>query len=75
MNKKRKQQTNDLKEQLCSIKIELERIAKEEENAFSNLPESLQESERGEEMEENVDCLNDAVCNLEEVIDCLTNIN
>lgn len=75
MNKKRKQQANDLKEQLCSIKIELERIAKEEENAFSNLPESLQESERGEEMEENVDCLNDAVCNLEEVIDCLTNIN
>ena len=43
----------------------------EEEESFDNLPESLQESERGEAMENAISNLDDAVTYLGEVIDYL----
>ena len=46
----------------------------EEEEAFDNLPESLQESERGMTMQDNVDNLDTAVTSLEEAKDALENI-
>ena len=41
----------------------------EEEEAFENLPESLQESERGEAMQENFDQLEEIQGILEEVLE------
>ena len=45
-----------------------------EEEAFDNLPESLQESERGMTMQDNVDNLDTAITSLEEAKDALENI-
>ena len=49
----------------------LEDLKQEEEESFNNLPESLQESERGEAMENAISNLDDAVTYLGEVIDYL----
>lgn len=47
----------------------LETIAREEEEAYWNMPEGLQASEKGEEISSNVDYLQDAVSTLEDMID------
>lgn len=47
----------------------LETVASEEEEAYYNMPEGLQASEKGEEMSNNIDTLQDAVSNLEEMIE------
>ena len=56
------------------MKSSLEDVRDEEESAFDNLPESIQESERGETMQEIVDALYDACDSLEETIDSLNEI-
>lgn len=45
----------------------LEEALEEEQEAFDNMPESLQYSDRGATMEENIDNLETAVSTLEEV--------
>lgn len=49
------------------IKDELEAVMDEEQEALDNLPESLQESERGEQMQEYLDAMESALCDLEEI--------
>ena len=39
----------------------LDEVLNDEQNAFDNLPESFQESSRGEQMEENIDSIQDAI--------------
>ena len=46
----------------------------EEENAFDNLTEGLQQTMRGEQMEENVSEMEEAIDKIDEVIECLDNI-
>lgn len=48
---------------------ELESIKEEEDEAFNNLPEGIQCSERGEVMEENVSEMDDIYSDLESTID------
>ena len=43
----------------------LEAVKNKEQEAFDNMPESLQYSERGETMEEYIGTLEEVVCNLE----------
>lgn len=49
------------------IKEELEAVHEEEQEAFDNLPESLQESERGQQMQECLDAMENALDDLEEI--------
>ena len=46
----------------------------EEEDKFDNMPEGLQESERGEAMQEAIEQLETACDNLDEVISALQEI-
>ena len=70
MNKTRRKQLEDLIEQLSIIKDSIETVLEEEQEAFDNLPEGIQVSERGEIMQENIDNLQTAADSLEsEVID------
>ena len=46
----------------------LEYVAEEEQEAFDNLPESLQYSERGDRMQEIADGINDVCRELEDQI-------
>lgn len=44
----------------------MEELWEEEQESFDNLPEGLQEGERGEQMQENIDALEEFLDNLEE---------
>lgn len=57
------------------IKNEIEDILWEENDAYDNMPESLQYSVRGEESSEAIDNLQEAVDLLEEAIDIINDIN
>lgn len=67
MNKDRRTRLEEIREKISAIICDLEEIRDEEESALTNLPESLQESSRGQEMQEAVDCLGDIYDNLEHI--------
>lgn len=50
----------------------VENVANEERESFDNLPEGLQESERGERMDEIASALEEAYMTLTDVVDQLT---
>lgn len=58
-----------LKTELEDIKVTIDYLRMEEENAFDNMPESLQCSERGETMEQNIDYFDEVISSLELIID------
>ena len=75
MNAKGRKNIKDLIAQLEDIKGRLETMQEEEQDKFDNLPEGLQESERGEAMQEVADSLEEAVSSLEDVISTLNDIS
>ena len=71
MNQKRRKRIIELAAQLDDLRIDLEAIRDEEQEAFDNMPESLQLSEKGEEMQTGVDTLTECVDQLEELAQTL----
>ena len=74
MNKQRRKALNDAIEKLTELKEIIDSIREEEQDAYDNLPESLQDSEKGEQMYDNCDDLETAASDLEDVIDNLEDI-
>ena len=75
MNNKRRSNLSGVVDLLNKAIDRLEDISSEESEAFDNLPESFQNSELGESMEnvisildDSVEQLNEAVTSLEEII-------
>lgn len=75
MNKQRRASLKEAVELLEQAKSIIECVAEEEREAFDNLPEGIQYSERGEQMEEYADTLDefyesigDGIESLEEII-------
>ena len=75
MNKARRRRLNEANILLLRTLNIIENIKDDEETTFYNMPENLQGSERGYNMENNVevleetiDYLNDALYNVEQVI-------
>lgn len=75
MNKDRRKRLEGIYEKLMEIYEELDAIIDEEQEAYDNMPESLQDSEKGERMYEGIDSLerarddiNNAATTIEEVI-------
>ena len=75
MNKERRKRIDDIIAQLNDIKEDIEMLRDEEQEAYDNMPESIQESDRGEAMTRAVDLMEsayswieDAVSELEEVM-------
>lgn len=66
-NKRRKEIANAIRQ----IENVVSSILADEEEAFDNMPESLQESERGYMSQDAQDNLNNAIDALEEAIVCL----
>ncbi len=52
----------------------LEEVRDEEQDAFDNLPEGLQDSERGDMMQEAIGNLDEAIDNLDDVLSSLENV-
>ena len=67
MNKDRRKRIEEVMLNLSESRVELESILEEEQEAFDNLPEGIQESERGEVM-------NEAIDNLQSATDCFDDI-
>ena len=55
MNKERRNRLSDVSNMIGDVIDELECIMEEEQEAFDNLPESLQSSSKGDKMQEYVD--------------------
>lgn len=64
MNKQRRQQIKDAIALIEEARAMLECVMDEEQEAFDNLPESFQYSERGEQMEENISIIEDFLDNI-----------
>lgn len=71
MNKDRRKRIEALIEKIDDIKIEIEEIQSEEQDAFDNMPESFQDGERGEQSQSAIDALGEALGALDETIDQL----
>lgn len=67
MNKSRRKELDRIVDELENLRDALDAVASEERECYDNLPESLQESERGCAMEEAADELDD-ICS---ELDCL----
>jgi hypothetical protein len=74
MNNERRKRIRSLIEKLSFDKELLEMISNEEEEAFDNMPEGIQESQMGENSQEAIELLGDALNSLDECIDSLDNI-
>ena len=69
MNATRRKQLEKIADKLDELNAELESLRDDEQNAFDNMPESLQDSERGERMTTIIDYLDDATSSLSDTID------
>ena len=67
MNDDRRKRITEAMEHLSLSREILEVVRDEEQEAFENLPENLQESDRGQKMEEAADALDTAISDLEDV--------
>lgn len=71
MNKQRRQTIQELIEEANTLKDKIEEVLNEEQECFDNMPENLQYSERGENMQEAIESLEEAQSNIE---DCISNL-
>lgn len=74
MNKERRNKIEELGEHLSTISGAIAGLAEAEREAFEALPESLQGSERGQQMDGNAEILENAVDSLDEISDALREI-
>lgn len=58
-----------IREQVCE---ELQKVLEEEQQAYENMPEYLQESEHGHKMEDCIDTMELALCDLTTMMDGIT---
>lgn len=75
MNAERRKRRDAIREILSAIISDIEELKDDEEGALENMPESLQESERGEKMRENVDSLEEIISELESQRDHLSEVD
>lgn len=71
MNRIRRKEIDKCLEELSLLQERIQCVLDEEEECFDNLPENLQDSERGETMQSGIDYLNDCISNLEEATENL----
>ena len=74
MNKARRKKISEILEQLEGLSVEIEEVMNEEQEAYDNLPESIQYSERGENMEGYISSLDDAMNYVSDAISSLEEI-
>ena len=67
MNANRRKRLKDLAEQVCVMRDRVDELRDEEQDAIDNLPESLQDTERAQDMNGAVDSLDQASGALDEI--------
>ena len=71
MNKQRRKELNVIIDKLTELRDLLENLKDEEQDYFDNMPENLQYSERGERAEEAVMSLEEALDNIDSVVESI----
>lgn len=71
MNNVRRKELRSIIKEIETVKTRLDSVLSDEQDAFDNLPDGLQCSMRGEDMEEAIDAMESACDSLDEVIDGL----
>lgn len=74
MNKDRRKRISDIIKEIENVKDKLQDVLNEEESIFDNMPENLQCSMRGEESEESIDYMNEAIDALDNAVEQLKEI-
>lgn len=74
MNRKRRQEVNNISNKLEEIQSDIESIRGDEEYAYENLPESIKYSTRGEAMQDAICNMEDALSSIGDAIDYLNDI-
>lgn len=74
MNKARRNEISAIIERLEACKSDLETLQEEEQECFDNLPESLQDAEKGETMQENADDLENVCDEIDNIIESLQEV-
>ena len=74
MNKIRRKTLEQIVAKLDEARCLLEEVQADEQDAFDSMPENLQGSERGEQMEEYIYTMQEGVDNLEEIVSNLEEI-
>ena len=74
MNNKRRNSIRKIKESLSRLVNYLEELRDEEDEAYDNMPEQFQDSERGEIMQNAIEALDNAADWIQEAIDELDRI-
>lgn len=69
MNKIRRTKIKQQIDAMEIIKSNIEYILDEEQDAFDNMPESLQYSERGETSQEAIDSMENVLSSLEDILE------
>ena len=72
MNKLRRSKIENIITKLSNLEDCVNDILNEEQECFDNIPENLQESERGEEMQRCIEALeaaNDSLCECIEILE------
>lgn len=74
MDKEQRKAIEEIIDQLQTLKKQVEEVRNEEKQAFSFLPYSIQFSERGQDMKENIEAIEDAVDNIDRAMWKLQNV-
>lgn len=67
MNKQRRKDLSAILNELADLRSRLETIQQDEQDAYDNMPEGLQQSERGQKAEECCSRLEDALTSFDEI--------
>lgn len=73
MNADQRKKIMDAQLQLSKFSTLLEEIRDENQDSYDNLPEGLQQAEKGQDMQQAIDWLDEAVNALEECDSALSN--
>lgn len=71
MNNERRKVINKMIDKLDEVRSELDSCMDLEQEEYDNMPEGLQESERGDRMQENVDNLYGVIDSIDDLIGLL----
>lgn len=71
MNNERRKVINKMIDKLDEVRSELDSCMDLEQEEYDNMPEGLQESERGDRMQENVDNLYGVIDSIDDLIGIL----
>ena len=74
MNKARRKELEKISSGLTDLQERLQEVLSEEEDAYDNLPEGIQDGERGDEMQEYISKMEEADYSLTEAIDNIDEI-